>query len=608
MQARKLTLKVTRPIDRKTRPTLRHRILSVSIGAGYAALLFLVSVPFSLASPDLIPNLNPTKNPLSSIPALAPPLETLSLKISEEIHETKLILEKTAPFCDDRTDCRELNALNQRYLEALENLKKSSQSEASVISGTFKASLLGTLFNPKPIFSFEPSLTELLRITQYIESHLPDWKKPHKPIPPLSISNEQGIPHLIYFLYVPSLNQLMIQTRLDPIGRGASKTVYEVFTYPHWQRLALGLPRLGFSNKKHSIENEQKIFQILAQSTHSNGLVNTVHVEPKFILQKAYTPLKSGSLNHLPLFTRLKLLEQVGEGLVSLHEKEICHGDIKEENLLLSGELGTPEELVLTDFDLSYSPRELLQAGKKRPFGGTLPFIAPELLANHFTFGISGWLDSEIPNSEKKMNQQIQAALKADVFSLANVASEILRPSEVQWHHGCYTIQRPFELWRCQQLHLPGYLYKLTQGPYQSIHQLLIAALNPNPLERIDSQQFLAAIQFLKNKAAPPTSSMKEQNRELTPFLRSIPNHLKIETIEGAFRLAKPGNYLLNWHPSRNRTRLIRFSFLDLDGQFLTYLWPFNPTQPDSISEEVEFLKKIGRIQGEPLTLKRSGG
>ena len=537
-------------------------------------------------------------------PILNRPLESISLKIGDEIRETQELLDKSTAFCGNGSDCQELQRLYSNYKNVLEILKKQKSSDSASISGAFKTSLLGALQGSSQIFPSPVTLQQILSLVKHLEIQLPAWRISEKPILSFPMSDDLIIG---FYFHKPS-QQLLIQTRTQAIGQGASKNIFEVFTYPNWERLAIGTPRRRSAQPSTiGLSNEQKIFQILSRLPQSQGLVETIHADQNAILQRAYSPVRVGSLNSFSNHTQLKLLEQVSEGVLALHQNEICHGDIKEENLLMSKENEIPEELVLTDFDLSFSPRELILAGKKRPFRGTLPLIAPEVIEAHYTAGVTGWYEGPPSNSSKKIELQIKTALKADVFSLASMTAAILTPNLKQWYQYCSQPNQAFQLWRCQQLTLPLYFQQLSDGPYQSLNQLLIAALEPNPTERIDSHQFLKAIRYLKKKAVLqplPLRNPLSKKPRLSTLLRSISSSASNEAISGTFRFAKPGSYLLNWQAHPGENRLIRFSFLDSAGQLLTYLWEFNPAQPELIEEEIEYLKSLGRIRGEPLRIK----
>jgi hypothetical protein len=326
-------------------------------------------------------------------------------------------------------------------------------------------------------------------------------------------------------------------------------------------------------------------------------------VDRDSILQKVYSSADAKLFESYSRLTQLKLLEQACEGLRALHENEICHGDIKKENLLISIETQTPFEAVLTDFDLSYMPRELIMSRRKRPFQGTFPLLAPEVLFSYLTPGSSGWHKNLIVPLDELLNVQVQTALKADVFSMATLVSEVLRPHEKQWYEDCqlgHSKSEKRDLLTCQQFQLPIYIDLLTSDHYNSLNYLLASALQPNPFNRINSTQFFNAIRYLREKESisRPTQIPKFiSTQKIYELSKTIAPEFRIDRIEDRFRLSQRGDYLLTWHTPSNREQKIRFSYLNQDGSFRSHLWDFDPTQPERIQEEVKFLKDLGMIQ-----------
>jgi serine/threonine-protein kinase SRK2 len=74
--------------------------------------------------------------------------------------------------------------------------------------------------------------------------------------------------------------------------------------------------------------------------------------------------------------------QQIALAVNLCHENHICHGDIKPENILVSGDDNVPV-LKLCDFGLSYTSR----MNKKKP-SGTIFFIAPEIIENSSYDGV----------------------------------------------------------------------------------------------------------------------------------------------------------------------------------------------------------------------------
>ncbi len=531
-------------------------------------------------------------------------LENLRFRVADEIREAQKIIAKTDLLCETQTDCKELRNLYQGYQEALETLSRKKTSPELTISGSFKSGLLGAIQGASEILPFQATNRSLLELIEHIEENLPKTKQDKTAPSPFSISRpSDSSQHLITFRYHSALKRLLIQTRDRPIGMGSSKIFYEVYSYPNWQRLALGLPKKDTKITTMALKNEEKIFKVISQYPNARGLIETLHVDRDSILQKAHSSVYTKSFESYSRLTQLKLLEQACEGLRALHENEICHGDIKKENLLISIETQTPLEAVLTDFDLSYMPRELIMSRRKRPFQGTLPHLAPEVLFSYLTPESSGWHKNLMVPLDELLNVQVQTALKADVFSMATLVSEVLRPHEKQWYQDCPlggSQSEKRDLLRCHQFQLPIYIDLLTSDHYHSLNYLLASALQPNPFNRINSTQFLNGIRYLRKKESisSPTQTPKFiSSQKIYELSKTIAPEFRIDRIEDRFRLSQRGDYLLTWHTPSNREQKIRFSYLNQEGSFRSHLWDFDPTQPERIQEEVKFLKDLGMIQ-----------
>jgi serine/threonine protein kinase len=93
---------------------------------------------------------------------------------------------------------------------------------------------------------------------------------------------------------------------------------------------------------------------------------------------------------------------ELADVLAFTHEKGFCHGDVKPSNVLLTSE----GRALLFDFNLSY-----LEQGDTRAFGGTLPYMAPELLQ---AFGAARHGQVASPDG------------RSDIYSLGVVLYELL--------------------------------------------------------------------------------------------------------------------------------------------------------------------------------------
>jgi serine/threonine protein kinase len=82
----------------------------------------------------------------------------------------------------------------------------------------------------------------------------------------------------------------------------------------------------------------------------------------------------------LSMLRRLDVVDQVLAALEHMHERGVCHLDVKPCNVMLSSaDLLRPQRVYLTDLGLSQCCNGVHMAGRYR---GTLPYMAPELARN----------------------------------------------------------------------------------------------------------------------------------------------------------------------------------------------------------------------------------
>ena len=198
---------------------------------------------------------------------------------------------------------------------------------------------------------------------------------------------------------------------LGELGRGAFSRVYLATEASLGDRLvALKLSQGGadeagilgrsqhsnivpvYSTRKDPVSGLTLVCMPYLGSATLNDLLDKVHATParprqaRVILDAARElahPVEGGAKlepdSILVTGTYLDGVRYLGaalaEALAYLHERGICHRDLKPSNVLLRPD-GTP---LLLDFNLSADFREELA-----PFGGTLPYMAPEQLREFF--------------------------------------------------------------------------------------------------------------------------------------------------------------------------------------------------------------------------------
>ncbi|MBI2082770.1 MAG: protein kinase [Deltaproteobacteria bacterium] len=95
----------------------------------------------------------------------------------------------------------------------------------------------------------------------------------------------------------------------------------------------------------------------------------------RFYFTEEYIPGESlqNHIGRLPFPKILEVTVQICQALAHLHERGIAHGDLKPSNILLES-----GQIKLVDFGLA---REMKKSKDDRPIGGTLAYLAPEILS-----------------------------------------------------------------------------------------------------------------------------------------------------------------------------------------------------------------------------------
>jgi len=155
-----------------------------------------------------------------------------------------------------------------------------------------------------------------------------------------------------------------------------------------------------------------------------------------------------------------RMLRQLGSALDAIHGQDICHRDVKPENILVRGEGTAAEEFVLVDFSIAIvkDASETLH-GLSRA-AGTFDYMAPEQAIGY-------------------------AQPSSDIYSLARIVIEMLTGRRVQ------------ELLPDAALDLPERVRELAGGLGKGLSPesaaLLGAALEFDPLRRPPAAGMFAA-------------------------------------------------------------------------------------------------------------------
>ena len=408
------------------------------------------------------------------------------------------------------------------------------------------------------------------------------------------------------------------------------KRFYEMTAYPNgFQVVDVELN----SKRSKYFPGEGRIYQrivaALNRSGYSSGdqagIAEVFYSIPHSLIQKKYdqdlkTYLSSEEGLALPLAHRLSLMAQIANGLRFLHELGIVHGDIKEENILVERldsvpSQSAPVRIVLADFDLAFLPENLIDLHENRPISGTLRTLAPELqrIRNHSRSpggsDASKWIGS---SSE----EQLSNALKSDVFALGTVAFKLLKKAYPSWYIRCdegVLAASGYERFlQCKEDEIEKYLHSQSRRLYlYFIDHLLSVSVDQDPSQRISSSQFYDGLQYLQRRS---NSGNQNSSPELTlgdALARYA--YLGVRSLsggtspEGLLSGNTVGSYFLTLDKIAGKVAggfvpsdrlFFHLYYLDRAGVVQNkILMDLDSRDPSSLSEGLDFLKKLGTIR-----------
>jgi eukaryotic-like serine/threonine-protein kinase len=181
--------------------------------------------------------------------------------------------------------------------------------------------------------------------------------------------------------------------------------------------------------------------------------------QPLSVCGKADQLLASASLSSVrvqpePFVSRIAVIsERLADALSYAEEQGVVHGDLKPSNILLTA-AGEP---VLVDFNLSRQPNDAI-----RRFGGTPPYMAPEVMDAFFNQVSSG---------------ELTPSFRGDQYSFGVVIHELLcglPPHDVDFEDG-----RP--------VYVPAGSKALEEGDDDGFLSIVRRCLSPKPEDRFES-------------------------------------------------------------------------------------------------------------------------
>ena len=170
---------------------------------------------------------------------------------------------------------------------------------------------------------------------------------------------------------------------LRKVGEGGMGVVYEAWDQRLERRIALKCAKPGFRKRlPPEVRNAStiahpnvcKIFEIHTAAT-DEGEIDFITME--FLAGETLAErLRRG---RVPEKEARAIALQLCDGLTEAHSKQVIHGDLKSNNVILVSEENGTTKAVITDFGLARSretTRETIQSGA---WGGTPDYMAPEL-------------------------------------------------------------------------------------------------------------------------------------------------------------------------------------------------------------------------------------
>jgi len=170
---------------------------------------------------------------------------------------------------------------------------------------------------------------------------------------------------------------------LREVAQGGMGIVYEAMDERLDRRIAIKCAKAGFRKRlppevrnasEISHPNVCKIFEIHTASTPEGDtdFLTMEFLDGETLAERLHRGL-------LPREEARSIARQLAEGLAAAHGKQVIHGDLKSNNVILTkGPDGMPLA-VITDFGLAQRPRTALNTIQSGIAGGTPDYMAPEL-------------------------------------------------------------------------------------------------------------------------------------------------------------------------------------------------------------------------------------
>jgi hypothetical protein len=266
----------------------------------------------------------------------------------------------------------------------------------------------------------------------------------------------------------------------DLLARGGFASVMSGYDRVEQRPCAIKIFRGEVKNKASILRGFEQEVAALRQIRHPNvvsiyadGLTpsGAPYLAMEFVAGKNLRDIVKGG--PLPGPRAARLLEQLAHALDAIHQRAICHRDVKPENVIVRHNGSINEEAVLIDFSIAIikDANETLH-GLSRA-AGTFDYMAPEQALGH-------------------------AQPSSDIFSLAKVAIEMLTGERLSLLLPNAALDLPKQT--------PTLLAKFDLKLSVQSVQMLAAALQFDPAKRpnIASEFILPIVRDLKAWSGPP--------------------------------------------------------------------------------------------------------
>jgi serine/threonine protein kinase len=485
--------------------------------------------------------------------------------------------------------------------------------------------------SPSPIYinkNFRTRFIESLRqkekipplstfeLLEYIQNNKERWRA----------SNDTPLKNTPYAAFISSNKKTTAEISLDAhsniyislrdmtLGVGENKIVKKRILYKNWSNVAFITPRLIATTKMlDDFKKEAKILNEIKElpSEKRRGLVETLFTSNREIVQIAYDNNLSTAIygekrhNSEELITpgipftyeeRVDGVSQITDGLEQIHAMKIIHSDLKLDNILyrlvnLLNET-TKKEFVIADFNLAFSPEELIENNQPRPQIGNLLYSAPEI----------GTWPGDTPEEQKDL------AYRADVFSLALMSYELIHSKQHSSVARCSSQLNYLNYLDCRARILQSIrLSDSSNKNYNSQDHLYLRALHTDPKKRLSLQQFQTGVNWLKKKESDQYTTLSRDNI-LSQLAELNIQDVSENNAREALSQQPPGNYMLipllrkfltfELILDTTKSDLYRagLAYVDQDGVVVVKDLDVNPGDAIQVSNELNFLKSIGTI------------